>query len=148
MIGLSTVGHTLLEVGRTARRLIKQLLTTKMMKTWLQWAIKCKTWTDDDWEKVMFTYETYSPPPQGYRKTVVGRSHAKPLRTGHTRQTVKYRPEKCFGMFYFYRAWKPIPSEWVTDDFRKIHWYTVHSSSSCREELSKQWRNFAPRTCF
>jgi hypothetical protein len=34
VIGLLTVRHRLLEVGRTARRLIKkQLLTTKMMKT-------------------------------------------------------------------------------------------------------------------
>jgi hypothetical protein len=44
----------------------------------------------------MFTDETHFF-VQGYRKTVVQRSQAEPLRTGHHQQTVKHPPEKMFG---------------------------------------------------
>lgn len=62
------------------------------MKTQLHWAIKYKIWTDDDWEKVMFTYETQSF-FQGYRK--LGRAMLNPKNWTYLADS-KISPGKVF----------------------------------------------------
>jgi hypothetical protein len=83
-------------MGNTSRRPIKkQLLTSKIMKTRLQWAKKYNNWNSGDLKKVMFTDETHFF-VKASRKTILRRSHAEPLRTGHLQQTVKHPPKKMF----------------------------------------------------
>jgi hypothetical protein len=58
--------------------------------------------------KVMFTDETYFF-VQGYRKTVVRRIQAEPLRTGHIQQTVKHPPKRRF--------WDVLPLQGLETSF-------------------------------
>ena len=70
----STVRRRLLEVGRIARRPQKKpLLTARMKKTRLQWAKKYRSWTKEDWRRVIFSDETHFE-VHGVRSTVVKRS--------------------------------------------------------------------------
>ena len=59
-ISATTVRRRLLEVGRKVRKpLKKQLLIKKMKRKRLAWAKKYKTWSLEEWKKVLFSDETH-----------------------------------------------------------------------------------------
>lgn len=95
-IAPSTVRYRLLERGRRARRPYKkQLLTSRMKKQRLEWARKFKSWTEKDWEKVLFSDETHFV-VQGFRSKFVRRSKGEPLNQHHINQAPKHPPKKMF----------------------------------------------------
>lgn len=99
-VSSSTVRRRLLEAGRKARRPTKkQFLTTKMMKKRLAWAKKYKSWTADDWKKVIFSDETHLF-VQGYKANFVRRGDSEPLRPEHVEQTVKHPLKQMFWGFF------------------------------------------------
>lgn len=99
-VSTSTVRKRLLDVGRKARKpRKKQLLTQKMMKKRFVWAKKYKSWTVEDWKKVVFSDETHLL-VQGYQSSFVRRSEDEPLRIDHIQQTVKHPSKQMFWGFF------------------------------------------------
>lgn len=99
-VSTSTVRKRLLEVGRKAKRpRKKQFITQKMMKKRLAWAKKYRSWTVNDWKKVIFSDETHLF-VQGYKSSVVRRSEGETLRPDHIQQTVKHPSKQMFWGFF------------------------------------------------
>lgn len=99
-VSSSTARRRLLEAGRKARRPVKkQLLTHKMKEKRLKWAKKYKSWTADDWKKVIFSDETHLF-VQGYKGNVVRRGDSEPLTPEHFQQTVKHPLKQMFWGFF------------------------------------------------
>ena len=72
-VASSTVRRRLLEMSRTARRLLrKQLLTKAMKKKRLSWAPNHAGWTEDDWRKMGFSDESHFE-VHGHKSAVVRR---------------------------------------------------------------------------
>ena len=82
--------------GRLARKsLRKQLLTSEMKLEHLKWAYQHKTWTKEQWRKVIFIDESHFEVP-GHRVQYVSRSLNKSISAGHIEQRVKHPPKVMF----------------------------------------------------
>ena len=93
--------------GRKAIRPVKkQLLTNKMKKKRLQWAKKYKSWTVDQWKKVMFTDESHCL-VRGKHSQFVRKSAGEMLTSHHINESVKHPPKK---MFWGGFTWKGVGS--------------------------------------
>lgn len=108
----STVRRRLLENGRRAiRPQKKQLLTDRMKKQRLLWAIKYIKWSVEDWKKVLFTDETHFI-VQGQRSKFVRKSDNEKLTPSHLNQTVKHPVKKMFwGCFSYMGVGGLVPIE-------------------------------------
>lgn len=88
-----TVRRVLFKHGRIARKpLKKQLLTEPMKKKRLAWAKQYRSWTIEQWRKVLFTDESHFF-VQGQQVRYVRRSSGDKLSYQHVNQTVKH-PQK------------------------------------------------------
>jgi hypothetical protein len=94
----SSVRERLQEKERRARRAVKKQLLTRAMKLKrLPWVRQHKSWTAEDWSKVLFSDETHFV-VQGFRSSFVRRSKGEPLRPSHIIQSTKFPPRRCFGV--------------------------------------------------
>lgn len=92
----STVRRRLLEGGRRAHRPVKkQLLTNTMKMKRYQWAKLYKTWTKEDWRRVIFSDESHFE-VQGQRCMFVRKAPGDKLSPKHIVQTVKHPDKKMF----------------------------------------------------
>lgn len=73
----------------------KQLLTVPMKKKRLIWARKYEEWTEEQWEKVLFSDESHFL-VQGQRSRYVRKSRSETLSHKHIEQTVKHPTKKMF----------------------------------------------------
>ena len=106
-ISFSTVRKRLVMAGRKAIRPVKkQLLTNKMKKKRLQWAKKYKSWTVDQWKKVMFSDESHFL-VRGKHSQFVCKSAGEMLTSHHINESVKHPPKK---MFWGGFIWKGVGS--------------------------------------
>lgn len=95
-VSTRTVRRVLLKNGRISKRPYKkQLLTSKMIKQRLVWARKYRSWTPDQWKKVLFTDESHFI-VQGYQNQFVRRAPGEPLSPQHVSQSVKHPPKVMF----------------------------------------------------
>ena len=120
-ISSSTVRKRLLESGRRAMRpLKKQLLTKKMKSKRLAWAKKHKTWTVEEWKKVLFSDESHFY-VRGEHSRFVRRSIGESLNSHHVNQTVKHPQKKMFwGCFSYAGVGSLFPVEGMMNSDRYI----------------------------
>jgi hypothetical protein len=97
-----------LEAGRPARRPVKkQLLTELMRKKRYNWAMRYKSWTVEQWRKVVFSDESHFL-VQGQRSQHVRRSVGEPLTPDHIQQFVKHPEKKMFWGCFSYNGVGPL----------------------------------------
>ena len=120
-ISLNTVRKRLLESGRRAMRPFKkQLLTKKMKSKRLAWAKKHKTWTVEEWKKVLFSDESHFY-VRGEHSKFVRRSIGESLNSHHVNQTVKHPQKKMFwGCFSYAGVGSLFPVEGMMNSDRYI----------------------------
>ena len=120
-ISSSTVRKRLLESGRRAMRPFKkQLLTKKMKSKRLTWAKKHKTWTVEEWKKVLFSDESHFY-VRGEHSRFVRRSIEESLNSHHVNQTVKHPQKKMFfGCFSYAGVGSLFPLEGMMNSDRYI----------------------------
>ena len=95
-VSARTVRRTLVKNGRISKRPYKkQLLTSQMIRKRLAWARKYRSWTPEQWQKVLFTDESHFI-IQGFQNRLVRRAPGEPLSPHHVNQCVKHPPKVMF----------------------------------------------------
>ena len=95
-VSTRTVRRVLQKNGRVSKRPVKkQLLTSEMKRKRLIWARKHRSWTVDQWKRVLFTDESHFI-VQGTQTKYIRRSRNEPLSPGHVNQSVKHPAKVMF----------------------------------------------------
>ena len=95
-VSTRTVRRVLVRKGRISKRPYKkQLLTSQMIRKRLAWGRKHRSWTSEQWKKVLFTDESHFI-VQGYQNQFIRRAAGEPLSPLHVNQCVKHPPKVMF----------------------------------------------------